>query len=409
MAVSVVVVGSGIAGLSTAFHLADKGARPIVLVDKGNVGSGSSSRSGAVNTMLMATEGTTRARGVSFDIFERFDQILDDYQFHQVGCMAIYTEEQFESARQLHPMHLHTGARFEVLNRRQVEEYFPDLSLQDGECGVLDLRGGYSEPERYIPALAAKVRQLGVEIREQTSVQRFLVKGGKVRGVVLADGQELAVDATVCTVNAWANSLLSHVGQALPARNFVIERHVTLPFSRAPRLPATNDDARSVYYRPTEDGRLLIGGEAYEPEQVPMPGPEFDLRELEPEPTCLPFLIKAVRGRLPFMDRAEFDYHRVGLVSYPIDFTPNIGPVAALPGLYLGTHFCSGGFGYHPVAGLLLAEYIVDGQTGIDASEFSPDRFRDFDIQGYLAQDITRGEMIDAHVEESVGFVCKRH
>ena len=60
---SVVVVGAGIAGLSASFHLAEKGAGPIVLVDKGQVGSGSSSRSGAVNTMLMGTEAATRARG----------------------------------------------------------------------------------------------------------------------------------------------------------------------------------------------------------------------------------------------------------------------------------------------------------------------------------------------------------
>ena len=73
---TIVIVGAGLAGLSTAFHLAEKNVPHIILIDKGCVGSGSSSRSGAVNTQLMATANATRARGISFDLFERFDCLL---------------------------------------------------------------------------------------------------------------------------------------------------------------------------------------------------------------------------------------------------------------------------------------------------------------------------------------------
>ena len=407
--ISVVVVGAGIAGLSASFHLAEKGAGPITLIDKGRVGSGSSSRSGAVNTMLMSTEAATAARGISFDIFERFDRILDDYTFHQVGCLGLYDPEQFKTASQLHDMHRRGGARFEVLRRRELEARFPDLRLEDDEYGVLDLRGGYSEPDRYIPALTAKVRESGVQIREHCIVEDFLIERHRVQGVRLRSGEELRADATVCTVNAWANSLLSLVGQPLPVRNFVHERFVTLPFAEPPRLPATNDDAKGVYYRPAEDNRILLGTGAIEPVQIKKPGPDFDLVELEPAAGSLPFIRQAVRERLPKMKDADFDGHRVGLISYPIDLVPNIGPVDALPGLYLGTNFCSGGFGYHPVAGLLLSEYIVDGQTQIDVSTFLPDRFKDFDTEAYLAQEISQDEMIDAHAVRNKGVVRKRH
>jgi sarcosine oxidase subunit beta len=403
MAVSVVIVGAGIAGLSAAFHLAERDVRPILLVDKGEIGSGSSSRSGAINTMLMETEATTRARGISFDIFERFDRILKGYRFYQVGCLSIYNKEQFESARALHPMHRKAGARFEVLSARQVEDHFPDLRIENSEYGVIDQRGGYSEPDRYIPALAAKVRQLGVDIREHTPIKRFLVEGGRVRGVVLADGRQVNAEATVCTVNAWANALLKAEDQPMPVRNFVIERHVTRPFKRKPRLPAVNDDVRGIYYRSTEDLRLLIGGAKHELSQVPMPGSQFDMAKLAPDPACRPFLKTAAAGRLPIMDGVEFESHRVGLVSYPVDFKPVVGPMAALPGLYLGTHFCSGGFGYHPVAGLLLAEYIID------ASEFSPDRFSNFDTKGYLDSELIYSAMVDTHAANTVGFVRKHH
>ncbi len=407
--ISVVVVGAGIAGLSASFHLAEKGAGPITLIDKGRVGNGSSSRSGAVNTMLMGTKAATVARGISFDIFERFDRILDDYGFHQVGCLGLYDPQQFAIASQLHDMHRRSGARFEVLRRRELEARFPDLRLEDDEYGVLDLRGGYSEPDRYIPALTAKVRESGVQIREHCIVEDFLIERQGVQGVRLRGGEELRADATVCTVNAWANSLLSLVGQPLPVRNFVHERFVTFPFPEPPRLPATNDDTKGVYYRPTEDNRILLGTEATEPVQIKKPGPDFALIELEPAADSLSFIRQAVRDRLPRMKDAGFDYHRVGLISYPIDLVPNIGPVDALPGLYLGTNFCSGGFGYHPVAGLLLSEYIVDGQTQIDVSSFLPDRFKDFDTEAYLEQEISQREMIAAHAARNKEVVRKRH
>ena len=82
---TVAIVGAGITGLSTAFHLAEAGVGRIVVVDKGKVGSGSSSKSGAVNTMLMPTETGTRARAITMDIFESLSSILDDYSFVTVS------------------------------------------------------------------------------------------------------------------------------------------------------------------------------------------------------------------------------------------------------------------------------------------------------------------------------------
>ena len=130
---------------------------------------------------------------------------------------------------------------------------------------------------------------------------------------------------------------------------------------------------------------------------------------LEPTPTSLPQILEAVQQRLPMMQQTRIDYHRVGLVSYAIDFQPNVGPVAALPGLYLGTNFHSGGFGHHPAAGLSLAEFIVDGQTRIELAAFSPDRFADFDTQAYLQRDISHHEMEEYWATQSQRPVSKRH
>ena len=384
---TVVIVGAGIAGLCTAFHVKEKGVNRVVLLDKGKVGSGSSSRSGAVNTMLMSTETGTRARSITMDIFERFSKILDNYSFHQVGCMSISSEQQYRDGEHEQEMHTRCGGRFEVLRATETMKRYPALHLKQDECCVLDLRGGWNEPDTYIAALSAKIREMGVEVLEDDPVEEFLQEDGKVKGVRARQAGELRADATVCTLNAWANSLMTGIGQPIPAHNYVHERFMSAPFAQVPNIPATNDNACEIYYRPTEDDRILFGTGAHEPARYTMPGIDFDYSQLELDPAPEPFIRNAIRERMPIMEGVELEQHRIGLISMTADTLPNIGPVGALPGLYLGCNFNSGGFGYHAVAGLLLSEFIVDGQTRIDVAAFSPDRFKDIDVEAYLAED----------------------
>ena len=399
---TVAIAGAGIAGLCTAFHLKEKGVKRVVLLDKDKVGSGSSSKSGAINTMLMPTETGTRARAITMDIFERFNKILENYSFHQVGCMYIMNEQQYLEAEQERQMHRRVGARFEILRRGEVEKRFPALRIKDDEYCILDPRGGWNEPDTYIAALSDKVREMGVEIREYEPVEEFIRADEKIKGVRTRNTGELCADAVVCTLNAWANSLLASVDQPIPAHNCVHERFVTTPFAEAPNIPATNDNATQVYYRPTEDNRLLFGTNTHEPMQITKPGIDFDYSQLELHPAPAPYIKQAIRERLPMMERVEFAEHRIGLISMTADTLPNIGPVSALPGLYLGCNFNSGGFGYHAVAGLLLAEFIVDGQTRIDVAEFSPERYKDIDVDAFLATDLSYKDLPD-HLPPGVG------
>ena len=98
------------------------------------------------------------------DIFERFSRILDNYAFPQVGCMFIATEQQYRDGEDEHQMHRRVGAQCEILKDREVEQCFAALRLQEDEYGILGLRGGWNEPDTYIAALAAQVRDMGVEI-----------------------------------------------------------------------------------------------------------------------------------------------------------------------------------------------------------------------------------------------------
>lgn len=388
---SVVIIGAGVTGLSTAFHLVEKGVESVTVIDKGTVGSGSSLQSGGIITMLMATMTEVRARAIALDIFERFSRILDGYRFHQVGCLNLFTEEVFSQNAHLREMWRRNGGRFDILRGTEISERFPDLEAADTDYGILDHRSGFSEPHHYIAALKAKLEGIGVDIRENEPVIGFEVRDDRIREVT-TDNRTIFADAVVCAVNAWTNHLLSLVGFRIPYKNFVHERFVTKPFQSPPRLPAVNDHILNGYLRPTDDNRLLVGASiddaAYE-----MRGPNFDVSELEPHPDALPFIEENLAKRTALLEGAEWDYHTVGLISLAHDVKPVIGPVPGIKGLYIGAHFHSGGFAYNPVSGLLLAQHVMDGDTSIDTQMYSPARFGNIDTKTFLSSPIMHSEM----------------
>ena len=389
---SVVVIGAGVTGLSTAFHLVEKGVERVVVVDKGSVGGGSSLQAGGIITMLLGTETEVRARAISLDLFERFSRILDGYQFHQVGCLNLVTEDVFSEAAPVRDLWRRLGGRFEVLRGGEISERFPDLAAVETDIGVLDLRSGYSEPHRYVPALRAKLEDMGVEIRENEAVVGFDIHGGRLRGVV-TDRGTIETDAAVSSVNAWTNHVLSLVGFRVPYKNFVHERFVTKPFPEPPRLPAVNDHILNGYVRPTDDNRLLLGTSVDGLGAYEMRGADFDVSELEPHPDALPFLKEHLVRRAPMLEGAEWDYHTVGLISLAYDVKPVIGPVPGVDGLFVGAHFHSGGFAYNPASGLLIAEHVVDGETSIDSEMYSPARFGTVDTDAFLTAPIMHDDM----------------
>ena len=389
---SVVVIGAGVTGLSTAFHLVEKDVERVVVVDKGTAGGGSSLQAGGIITMLLTTETEVRARGISLDLFERFSRILDGYRFHQVGCLNLYLEDAFARTEVDWEMWRRLGAKFEVLRGGEISERFPDLVAPETDRATLDLRAGYSEPHRYVPALRAKLEDMGVEIRENEPVIGFERNGGRVTGVV-TDRGSIEADATVCAVNAWTNHLLSLVGFSTPHKNFVHQRFVTRPFPEPPRLPAVNDHILECYVRPTDDNRLLVGTSVEGIGSYDMRGPDFDVSELEPHPDALPYIREHMVRRTPMLEGAEWDYHTVGLISFAYDVKPVIGPVPGVEGLFVGAHFHSGGFAYNPVSGLLVAEHVVDGGTRIDTELYSPARFGEVDTEAFLATPITNEEL----------------
>jgi sarcosine oxidase subunit beta len=381
------IVGGGVTGLSTAYHLARRRFGRIVVLDKGPVGDGSSGRAAGIITGLLWSETGVRVRKLSLARFRELSEELDGYSFQAVGCLNLFDPPSWPERAALLPLYERLGAPFEILDAAEMRRRWPALRPHDDWIGLLDPLGGYSEPDEYIPALAARCRALGVEIREHERVTDFILRGGRVAGVATPAGP-IEADAVVCTVYAWTNLLLERLGRRLPVKAFVHQRYVTEPLAEPLAIPAVNANPLGGYLRPASGGRLLVGIETADRAEFRVPTPEFHQSALAAAPELKERIMTDFTPYAPALGATRWSFERVGLLTFSIDGEPILGPIAQLPGFYTGLAFHSGGFAYNPATGMLLADMVADGRASVDVSAFAPDRFDPREVDAYLATSV---------------------
>ena len=392
-----IIVGGGVIGLSTAYQLARKRFGRVILLEKGPVGDGSSTRAGGIITGLLWNETGVLARKISLALYRELSDDLPGYRFGAVGCLNLFDPPAWPERQRLLPLYDRLGAPYEILDAAEMRHRWPELTPAETDIGLLDPLGGYSEPEEYVPALAQRCRELGVEIREGTQVTGFVQRNGRVTGVTTAEGT-VEGDAVICTVHAWTQQLLTQLGWSPPFKAFVHQRYISTPLSSDPsaaiHLPAINANPYNGYIRPARGHRLLAGGETGWREEFRIPLPTFHLSALIVPPAVQEKLAANLTPLVPALGRTRWESEKVGLIAFALDGEPLLGPLAQLPGLYVGCAFHSGGFAYNPAAGLLLAEFVADGQTQIDLSAFAPDRFAPGEVVDYLAATVIQDEAV---------------
>ncbi|MFN8488157.1 MAG: FAD-binding oxidoreductase [Caldilineaceae bacterium] len=378
-----IIIGGGVIGLSTAYHLALKNFGKIIVVEKGTVGEGSSRRAAGIITGLLWSDTGVLARKLSLQRFHALSEELPGYRFQAVGCLNLFDPPSWPEREKLLPLYDRLGAPYEIMSAAEMHARWPDLKPSDETIGLFDPLGGYSEPEEYIPALAQKCRELGVDIRENTQVTGFSERNGRIMGVTTATGV-LEGDAVICTVHAWLLPVIARLHWQLPVKTFVHQRYVTTPLAMPVRIPAVNANPQGGYIRPAVGNCVLAGGETAKRAEYRVPSLDFQMDTLSAPDAVKTMLTTNMTPLLPRLAETSWSTERVGLIAFSMDGEPVLGPVTQFPGLFVGCAFHSGGFAYNPVAGLLLAELVADGRTQLDVSAFSPERFAPGATEEYL-------------------------
>lgn len=234
---------------------------------------------------------------------------------------------------------------------------------------------------------------MGVEVREYQKVLDIVTIGDRVMGVTTAEGT-IHADAVISTVHAWTLLVVERIGLRFPIKTFIHQRYVTRPLPSPVNIPVVNANPLGGYVRPAAGNRLLVGIETAEREEYRVASLDFRMSSLSADPELK---VKAMRNfvtLVPDLGRTSLETESVGLIAFSIDGEPVLGPVKRLSGFYVAAAFHSGGFAYNPVAGQLLAEFVADGQSSIDVSTFSPDRFDKRDVAAYLASTILQRDAV---------------
>ena len=392
-----IVIGGGAVGLNTAYQLARRKAGKVVLLEKGQVGDGSSSRAGGIITGLLWSETGVLARRISLRLYGELSADLEryGYRFQNVGCLNLFDAASWPEREALLPLYDRLDFPYEILDAAQMRQRWPELTPDVGQIGLYDGLGGYSEPHEFVPALARRCRDLGVEIRENARVDGLQIENGRVAGVRTSMGV-VAADGVICTVHAWTRAFMEQCGLRLPVKSFVHQRYVTSELPQPVAIPAINANPQGGYVRPARlgsgDFRLLAGGETEDRAEERVGDPAFHMSTLSAPQSVRTRLSANLTPLIPKLAATRWESEQVGLISFSLDGEPILGTVPQLPGLVVGAAFHSGGFAYSPVAGLLLAQLAAGDAPDVDVTSFSPERFSAQDVDAYLSKTVVQAD-----------------
>jgi sarcosine oxidase, subunit beta len=386
----VVVIGGGVTGFSTAYHLALLGAKDVTLLEQDDVGAGSSSRAAGITTGLLWTETGIRVRRLALRRLRELSRELPGYCFHnERGCLNLIADDAWPAREKFLPLYDALHAPYQLLDSAEIRRRWPEVRAPKHCTGLHDPLGGYSEPDEYLPALARAARARGVRVVTGTQARSIAVSGSRVKGVITVTGT-VEADVVIAATYAWMLPLLASIGISIPLKTFVHQRYLSQPLDAPMAIPPINADPYGGYVRPAAGNRLLLGVETPHREDHRVAKLDFRMTSLTAPPGTVQSAATKFKELIPAIASLRWESERVGLLSFSLDGEPVVGPVSGMSGLFLANCFHSGGFSYSPAIGLLLAEWVTEGEPSIDLTAFSPDRFDRSEVEQFLAVPATQ-------------------
>jgi len=370
MSYDAIVIGAGISGAATAYHLQKAGAKTL-LIERGETASGGTGKSAAIIRQSYSTPLLVRLARTSIDMLANAKSELgQDAGFVQDGYCFVVNAEMLDGAKKNVAMQKSLGIVNEWSEGPGFAQHLPELNPAGVAGIVYEPHGGYADPVQATEAYVAAFRKAGGEFRPRTSARRLLRQGARITGVELDTG-DVSATHIVNAAGPWAKPLAESAGLDLPMRAVREQDTVwQVPAGRAVPKSSVSMGVDACYYRPLGQGRFIIGRgfpkeyHDVDPYNFKTSADDDFIRDVQTR----------VERRFPAFAGMKLLEAYAALYDVTPDWYPVVGPRTGVAGYADFSGGSGHGFKIAPAIGRELAGWLLTGEVADDFRQFSHDR-----------------------------------
>jgi sarcosine oxidase, subunit beta len=366
--VDFLVIGGGVMGASIAYHLAVRGHRNVLLLEKEPFfGQGATGRCAGGVRYQFGTEVNVQLSIESLPMLERFkEETGQEVDYIKCGYLFILSkDEDVKTFRHNVEMQNRLGAGTHWLDGDEIRRRLPLLRLDDIQAGAFNPRDGIVDPNGVVMGYIQGAQRLGAKCLGGVEVLSIQVENGRVTGVETNFGP-VGAGVVINAAGPWAGLIGEMAGVDIPITPLRRQWLTTTPLPELPSdFPFVIDFAQSLYFHREGAGLLTGMSNPYEKPGVDQSvDPDWELVHLE-----------AALERFPLLEKAGVMSRCAGLYEVTPDAHPIFGRTP-VEGFYVCAGYSGHGFMHGPIAGVLMAEIILDGQAkAVDVSMLDLARF----------------------------------
>jgi dimethylglycine dehydrogenase len=389
----VVIVGGGVMGVGLLYHLALEGWSDVVLIEKGELTSGSTWHAAGQCPHFNSSLNMTKVHVYGTELYPKLEELTGHaVSWHGCGGLRLAcTDEEVNWLKQVYGVSKLAGYEAHIIGPDEIKKVHPFLDVKGVKAAFMTVTDGHVAPADITNAMAAGARKLGAEIYRRTLVTDIkLLPSGEWE--VITDHGNIICEHVVNSAGSYCDVVGSWTGHNVPIANMLHHYLITEPLQELidhkPELPVVRDPWSHAYLREETNG-VLIGpyetGTAHVCWDGKPPAWDFESELVAPElDRLMPYLERCIE-RFPLFEKAGVKSIISGAITHTPDGNYLSGPAPGPKNYWMhcgaSIGICQGGG-----AGKYLAQWMVHGQSEINMREFDPRRFGNWADKDYTEE-----------------------
>ena len=365
----IVIIGGGIIGCSTAYHLARDHKADVVLLEQGKLTSGSTWHAAGLVGQLRSSASITRVLKYSVELYKGLEQETGlATGWKMTGCLRLATNpDRWTEFRRLATTAKSFGMEMHLISPAEVKAMWPLMNVDDLVGASWLPTDGQASPSDITQSLARGARMHGARLHENVRVTGFEMRDGSIT-TVKTDKGDIACEKVVNCAGQWARQVGAMAGINVPLQPVKHQYIVTERIDGlAADAPTIRDPDRRTYFK-EEVGGLVMGG--YEPNPQPwttgdVPD-DWEFRLFDDDFDHFEQHMTQAIARIPALERTGVKQ----MINGPESFTPDgnfiLGVAPECKNMFVGAGFNAFGIASGGGAGWVLAQWVVDGEAPLD-------------------------------------------